>query len=302
MIWFILSAVFVGALGALGLVLLHRANEAMTRRALVGVVRQNAPEAATGHPWACSATGARPGPAMAAYGQYRRYGSDLPRIERGKTTVRQYKRNRLGPGAASVGAVEIVNTVPHHAPSTGSDVIVPMMQSIITAIVVTLLIGVLAVIAGRTDVLRVLAVSFVVTLCVSWLWRLGIVTGLLQTVERIVQDLDDDDEPAEDPAHLMAVQPDQARQTVATETRQRVYDERLAWLVGFVNRCYTLGTSESAQGIKPGDRAKYLEARDLLFRLGLADWRDEQNKRLGWIMKTNQAMTVKTLREHTTTV
>ena len=32
--------------------------------------------------------------------------------------------------------------------------------------------------------------------------------------------------------------------------------------MSFVARCYTVGMSESAQGIKPGDRAKYLEARD----------------------------------------
>ena len=100
----------------------------------------------------------------------------------------------------------------------------------------------------------------------------------------------------------MAVQPDAARQTVATATRQRMYDERLAWLVGFVNRCYTVGTSASAQGIKPGDRAEYLEARDLLLRLGLAEWRNETTKRLGWDMTTDQAHTVKVIREHVTTL
>jgi hypothetical protein len=100
----------------------------------------------------------------------------------------------------------------------------------------------------------------------------------------------------------MAVQPDKARESVASETRQTTQDTRLAWLIGFVQKCYTLGTSESAQGIKPGDRTKYLEARDLLLRLGLAEWRSETNKRLGWEMTTTQAVSVKTIREHVTTV
>jgi hypothetical protein len=172
----------------------------------------------------------------------------------------------------------------------------------VSAGVAALLCGVLALVAGRGDVLRLVAVSFVAVLALAWLWRLGVVDSLLSVVERIVQDVDGFEDPAEDPGHLMAVQPDAARQTVAQATRQTATDDKLLWLISFVARCYTVGTAESAQGIKPGDRAKYLEARDLLFRLGLAQWRSETNKRLGWDMTTNQAMTVKTLREYVTAV
>jgi len=51
MIVFILSAALVGVCGALILVALHRANEAMTRRNLARLTPQDAPERATGHPW-----------------------------------------------------------------------------------------------------------------------------------------------------------------------------------------------------------------------------------------------------------
>ena len=130
---------------------------------------------------------------------------------------------------------------------------VPLAQALITAALVTLLCGVLAVIAGRDDALRIVGVAFVVTLCAAWAWRLGIVTSLLQTVERITEELDGDDAPDDAETHLMAVQADAARQSVATETRQRTADARLLWLIAFVARCYTVGTSESAQGIKPGE-------------------------------------------------
>ena len=128
----------------------------------------------------------------------------------------------------------------------------------------------LASVAGRGDTLRIVAVVFVGVLALAWVWRLGVVDSLLSVVERIVQDVDDD-EPTDDSGHLMAVQADAARQSVATETRQRTADARLLWLIAFVAKCYTVGTSESAQGIKPGDRVRYLEARDLLFRLGSGD-------------------------------
>ena len=215
---------------------------------MAGIVPQNTPERATGHPWAFSDAGARVGPALGATGhsgrpfadvdllrhyvdrgrdgpvidaEWREYGFAAPVVTRGTQTVKRYRRNKLGPGVASAAAVEIETRAPHHAPSASSDVFVPLAQAVITAALVTLLCGVLAVIAGRDDALRIVGVAFVVTLCAAWAWRLGIVTSLLQTVERITQELDGDDAPDDAETHLMAVQPKQARQTVATETRQR---------------------------------------------------------------------------------
>jgi hypothetical protein len=235
---YIISAVIVGALGALLFLALHRANDAMTRRNLAGSAH-NTPERTTGHLWASSDAGARPGPAMAVTGhstrafadavtlrhstdrgrdglllegQYREYSSSVPRVVRGKTTVRTYRSNRLGPGAATVGAVEIVNTTPHREPNPGADLIVPFGQALVTGIIAMGLCGVLAAVAGRTDTLRVMAVSFVIVLAGSWLWRLGVVDSLLSVVERITQEIDGDEEEAEDPAHAMLENSNQARQ------------------------------------------------------------------------------------------
>ena len=98
--------------------------------------------------------------------------------------------------------------------------------------------------------------------------------------------------------HLAAVQPEAARQDVARQTRQTATNERLVWLQAFVHRCYLAGCSESAQGIKPGDRARYLEARDMLLRLGLAQWRDGANKRLGWVMVADEPTAIAIIANH----
>ena len=153
----------------------------------------------------------RDGPVVDA--DFREYAFSAPRITRGKTTIRTYRRNRLGPGGgAAPAAVEIIHSTPHREPNAGSDLLVPLGQAIVSALVAALLAGVLAAIAGRDDALRIVGGVFVVTLAGAWLWRLGVVDSLLHVIETITQNLDDADEPeTEDPAHTMLENPGQAR-------------------------------------------------------------------------------------------
>lgn len=278
------------------LLLLHRANDAMTQRALSGIVRQNAPETAITHYQTFPDAGARVGPDLPVTrhssvsarpmvdAEYRRYGSDLPRIERGTQTVRHYKRNRLGPGGGSVAAVEITNTTPHREPNPGADLLVPLGQAVATGIIAALVAAVLASVAGRDDVLRITAVTLSVVLAVAWLWRLGVVDSLLSVVERITQELDGPEEEAEPEAHTMTVNAGQARAEAGRIAGERASTVKTAELLGFVSRCATLGTSEGAQGVKPNqtERARYAELRDMLISLGIGQWKDENRKRLGW--------------------
>ena len=125
----VVAGVFVGMVASVPvvfvLVLLHRANERQTRRTIAGIVPQNAPERATGHPWAFSDAGARVGPALGATGhsrrpfadvdllrhyvdrgrdgpvidaEWREYGFAAPVVTRGTQTVKRYRRNKLGRG------------------------------------------------------------------------------------------------------------------------------------------------------------------------------------------------------------
>ena len=141
--------------------------------------------------------------------------------ERGTQTVRTYKRNRLGPGAATIGAVEIVNTTPHREPNAGSDLLVPLGASGHLGRHCGARVGVLAAIAGRGDVLRIVGVAFVGVLAVAWLWRLGVVIRCLSVVERVTQELDGEEPEADDPAHAMLENPNQARQTAGDCGRTR---------------------------------------------------------------------------------
>ena len=76
-----LTGVFVGIVASIPvvvvLVILHRANDAMTQKTLSGIVPQRAPERATGHPWAFSDAGARVGPALGATGHSTRPFADV---------------------------------------------------------------------------------------------------------------------------------------------------------------------------------------------------------------------------------
>ena len=103
-----------------------------------------------------------------------------------------------------------------------------------------------------------------------------------------------------DPGRLMIVQGGTARAkaTLLAEEERLNQHISLTEMIQFILACYTVGTSESAQGIKPNDRAKYLEARQVLTDLGLVHWRNSQNKRLGWDIIGTQAAVIKLIREH----
>ena len=133
--------------------------------------------------------------------------------------------------------MEIVNTIPHHAPSTGSDVVVPLAQALISAGIGALVVGVLALVAGRADTLRLVGVAFVGILALAWAWRLGIVTSLLQTVERITQEIDGDEDGDEDPGHAMTINAGAARADAARKERSSERALRLADLLAFAQRC-----------------------------------------------------------------
>ena len=288
------------------LVMLHRLNQGVTARNLAGLARTQEYQSPiaysgrvgpsvtlTGHstrPFADAVTlrhyvdRGRDG--LLIEGQYREYGFAAPVVTRGSTTVRTYKRNRLGPGAATVGSVEITNTVPHHAPAASSDVFVPLAQAVITAFVGALVVGVVALTAGRGDVLRLVGVAFVGVLAGAWLWRLGVVDSLLSVVERITQEIEGDEEEAEDSAHAMLENPNQARQTAGRIAGEHAGAIKTAELLSFLTRCAVVGTSEGKLGIgtSPQARAKYAALRDALIDLGIGEWRDPNRRAAGWLL------------------
>ena len=201
------------------------------------------------------------------------------------------------PAADPVGYIQTTQQA-RHAPTVETSFIVPALTAVGTATALTLACAVLAWALDWNG--KVVAVTFALSLAGGWFWRLGFADKVLWQVESWTGKDFDGDGYAGAPmtTHLAAVQPEAARQDVARQTRQTATNERLVWLQAFVHRCYLAGCSESAQGIKPGDRARYLEARDMLLRLGLAQWRDGANKRLGWVMVADEPTAIAIIANH----
>jgi hypothetical protein len=198
-----------------------------------------------------------------------------------------------------VPSYEVQNRQPRGAQTIEGGFLVPLATAAGTAICVTLATGALAWVFGWS--VKVVMVTFGLGLLAAWLWRIGVADRLLWGIETWTKtDLDGDGRTGRPAAHLATMQPEAARATVARTVRAAAESERLVWLQAFVHRCYTVGCSESAQGIKPGERAQYLEARDLLLRLGVAVWRDAANKRLGWVLAADEPTAQAIIAEHVT--
>ena len=146
--------------------------------------------------------------------QQRRYQTTLPPV--GSGAPRQLP--------AAPAGWEVSTSAPARDPNTNSDVIVPMMQSIITATVAALLLITLSLLAFRVSwqtTLRAAGVCWSVVLALAWLWRLGIVTGLLAEIESMTgRDLDGDGAIGKS-THAVLLDPGKARAAIAEELSQQ---------------------------------------------------------------------------------
>jgi hypothetical protein len=224
-------------------------------------------------------TGTMPEPAPAPT---RRYAFSIPSATAPET------RN------AAPGEPWTVQTLkPHRDPTPAADVAVPALQATITATVGALLLLAIALLAMRApwqDALRAGGLAWAALLAGAWLWRLHVVDGILQEIERIIgRDLTGDGMIGRAP-HTVLLDPDQARHTIEAQRREAQDAGELAALLAFVDKCFVSGTSERAHGAKPNTTAReqYIAHRDTLLRLGLAAWRNEDRPTAGWILTTSR--------------
>lgn len=180
---------------------------------------------------------------------------------------------------------------------TESSVDLPLQQSLITALFITLFVGTI-VYSFRLPV-EIPLVTLGISLLVTWLWRLKLFDGLLFAVEKTLQTDITGDGQIGKPSSLVVVNGAKARATTASQVKAHASEDKLQELETFVERCYTVGTSESAQGIKPNNRAAYLAHKDVLFRLGLAE-NKTSNPKAGWKMTTDRSTALQTIAEHVT--
>jgi len=186
---------------------------------------------------------------------------------------------------------------PARTPTVEADFIVPTAQALMTAAAAALATGLLAWALGWSW--RVPVAVGGLAVAAAWLWRLGKVDSLLWTVEGLSGvDLNRDGNIGR-PLTVAVANPAQARATVARETREQEREARKQALLEFVDRCFLVGTSESAQGIAAGDRADYLTCRDTLLALGIARWRNPNRPKAGWEMVVSRHRARQLIEKHT---
>jgi len=182
-------------------------------------------------------------------------------------------------------------------PALESEVYVPALQTIFTALAFGVAAGLLAWAAGWSW--RVPVVAAAVGLAFGWAWRLRLADRLLWQIEFWADsDLNGDGATGRPVMSFCLANPGQARQIIAAETRQSVDEEKRAALLRFVDTCFVRGTSESAQGVAAGDRADYVRMRDVLLSLGIAAWKNPQRPKAGWLMAVSRQRARQTIERH----
>ncbi len=180
-----------------------------------------------------------------------------------------------------------------------SDVKVPFAQTVITAFLLAVGAGMLA-IAFRWS-WRVPVIVFGAALVLAWLWRLHLADSLLWAIETVTQHDVNNDGRVGRPAQTYTVaNPHDARAQAQRAQRESEAEHNRAALVAFVKTCYTTGTSESAHGVKATgpDREAYVKARDVLLSLGVAKWRNPDRPRAGWFMAVTEAEALRIMTNH----
>ena len=196
-----------------------------------------------------------------------------------------------GPGAP--GVVEIQQ--PSRAPTIESDFSVPALQALVTGVIGGSAVTSAICLLWHTALFPCWPATMALAAGAGWIWRMAESANTLYRTEQMLVDA-----PAPvpfTPSIPLLGRPDEAvNATIAIrdDVRRLANQERL---IDFVRRCKTVGTSESAQGIRPNDRAQYLADRDTLMRLGLATWRGP-NHLAGWELTVAPAQAFVVIRKH----
>jgi hypothetical protein len=202
----------------------------------------------------------------------------------------------LGDGPGAPGVVELQQ--PARVPSIEADFSVPALQGILTGVVVGTAAAAVISLLWHTSLWPVWPAAVAIVAGGGWLWRMAATSDTLFRTESLTVDQAPAAPPAQAQPGLLMLNTPAARRDVADQVGQAERAQEVAGLVDFVRRCACVGCGESALGIKPSGRPKYLEAREILLELGAARWRDPDNKRLGWELAITPAAAVVLVKRH----
>lgn len=196
------------------------------------------------------------------------------------------------PPAGAVPAYTVERREARAAATVETSVVVPGLQAVFTAAAVAICAGLLAWAAGWGW--RVVVVLAALSLAAAWVWRLRFADRLLQRIETFTG-LDVTGDGVIGPAtaaHAYTVaNPATARASATAAHAAATSSTEQAELLEFVRRCYLSGCSESAHGVKATgpDRETYTAARDTLFALGVAAWKNPNRPKGGWRMLVSES-------------
>lgn len=177
-----------------------------------------------------------------------------------------------------------------HAPTVETLFVVPALTAFGTALAITMTAGGLALLFGWPA--RTVGIVCALSLGVGWFWRLGVADKVLWRVESWAgRDVNGDGSTGRPALGFATIDGAVARTSVARQTAQNATETRLEALQTFVDRCYLSGTSEAAHGVLASgpERDDYVACRDELLKLGLAQWKNKDRAKSGWVMTTDPA-------------
>lgn len=183
-------------------------------------------------------------------------------------------------------------------PTVQSDFVLPVLQAFGVAASALILTALMAWAFGWGW--RVVAVTFGLALAYMLIARIRHMDSLLWSVETLTgTDINRDGHTGQ-PATLTLANPAMARSEAARDVDATEQAAARAELVAFLHRCYTVGTAETAHGVKAGgpDRDAYLRQRDALMQLGIATWKNPGRPKAGWKMAVSYAKAQEIIGRH----
>lgn len=179
----------------------------------------------------------------------------------------------LNSTAAPAAPVSVETTAPLRASRVESEFVVPVLQTVFSAVLLTLCI----VLWSWLPAAGLVATAALV----MWGWRLLRSDKLLWQIERLTRHDLDGDGVAGDPI-MTVVNPVDARHTAANNPLRNTAAAQQS-LTAFVYLCASVPRpTEEALGIPTGDRAGFVKYRDKLMDLGIAAWDNPERHSAGW--------------------
>lgn len=168
---------------------------------------------------------------------------------------------------------------PQRWPSPRSDVVTPLLQALITALVVSIMPAVVMHRWQDWDPMLTFTALFGIALALSWFWRMGVITDTLWAVEDAIgHDIDRDGSVGRPrPSVHVEIANGNSQQRIDIEGLETVEDLRKLAVLGVTARLNERNATKQLSWT----RQEWQDTRDELIRRGLVTWNGEEGSTQG---------------------